>query len=61
MSFLIIAHHESNTASVVLNAQTKRKGLLGPSQLTSEKLKTLISTLSSRSLEYSELLLRLVC
>src|SRR5438105_836473 len=38
------AHHESITASSVLNAQTNRKGLCGPSQLTSEKLKILIST-----------------
>jgi len=43
-SFLIIAHHESRIASVVLNAQTKRNGLWGPSQLTNEKLKILIST-----------------
>jgi hypothetical protein len=40
----MIAHQERNTASVVLNAQTKRKGLRGPSQLTREKLKILIST-----------------
>src|SRR5436853_499099 len=44
MSFLMTAHQESSTASAVLNAQTKRKGLSGPSQLTSEKLKILIST-----------------
>ena len=35
----MIAHHDSITASVVLKAQTKRNGLAGPSQLTSEKLK----------------------
>jgi hypothetical protein len=44
LSFFIIAHQESITASTVLNAQTKRKGLCGPSQLTSEKLKILINT-----------------
>src|SRR5438552_7860006 len=44
MSFLMMAHQESSTASAVLNAHTKRKGLSGPSQLTSEKLKILIST-----------------
>jgi hypothetical protein len=32
------------TASVVLNAHTNRKGLAGPSQLTSVKLNILIST-----------------
>jgi hypothetical protein len=37
-------HHESITASVVLNAQTKKKGLEGPSQLTREKLKIRIRT-----------------
>jgi hypothetical protein len=40
----MIAHQASMTASAVLKAQTKRNGLAGPSQLTSEKLKTLIST-----------------
>jgi hypothetical protein len=40
----MIAHQESITASAVLKAQTNRKGLCGPSQLTSEKLKILIST-----------------
>ena len=35
----MIAHQASMTASTVLNAQTKRNGLAGPSQLTSEKLK----------------------
>src|SRR5260370_36272449 len=38
------AHQDSITASTVLNAQTKRKGLCSPNQLTSEKLKILIST-----------------
>jgi len=40
----MIAHQESMSASVVLKAQTKKNGLLGPSQLTSEKLKILINT-----------------
>src|SRR5438128_2084416 len=40
----MIAHQESMIASAVLKAQTKRNGLAGPSQLTSEKLKILIST-----------------
>ena len=43
-SFLIMEHQESMNASHVLNAHTKKKGLLGPSQLTNEKLKILIST-----------------
>jgi hypothetical protein len=40
----MIAHQESKMASAVLKAQTNMKGLEGPSQLTSEKLKILIRT-----------------
>src|SRR5262249_14280897 len=40
----MIAHQESMTASTVLKIHTNRNGLVGPSQLTSEKLKILIST-----------------
>jgi hypothetical protein len=43
-SFFMTADQESTTASQVLNAQTKKKGLLGPSQLTSEKLNIRINT-----------------
>ncbi len=38
------AHHVSITASIVLNIQTNMKGLSGPIQLTSEKLKMRIKT-----------------
>jgi len=41
---LIKEHQESITASQVLNAHTKKKGLPGPSQLTNEKLNIRIST-----------------
>jgi hypothetical protein len=43
---LRIAHHDSSTSSVVLNVHTNRNGLSGPIQLTSEKLKIRISTLT---------------
>lgn len=38
------AHHVSIIASIVLNIQTNMKGLAGPIQLTSEKLKIRIKT-----------------
>ncbi|OGV62304.1 MAG: hypothetical protein A2498_00155 [Lentisphaerae bacterium RIFOXYC12_FULL_60_16] len=41
---MIKEHQESITASQVLNAHTKKKGLPGPSQLTNEKLNIRIST-----------------
>src|SRR5712691_4057425 len=43
-SFLSTAHQVSSTASVVLNTHTNMNGLCGPIQLTSEKLKILMST-----------------
>ena len=44
LSFFNKAHHDNRIASRVLNIQTNRKGLLGPCQLTREKLKILIKT-----------------
>ena len=37
-SFLSMEHHDSKSASRVLNTQTNRKGLAGPNQLTRLKL-----------------------
>lgn len=44
LSFFNIAHQDKRTASIELNIHTKRKGLLGPIQLTREKLNILIIT-----------------
>ena len=55
--FLITAHQLSRIASAVLNAQTNRNGLSGPSQLTSEKLKILMvpASLLKKAVTHSEL------